>query len=143
MIILVIYDLSKKNDHHAQKVNDAVTSKSGELPPVLDFFKYAQTTGKRKADMQDHERGKKRKLETDELDKAKERVGSTTQSEKIAHRVNMKGIRIPTHIDSFEELKQYSIPSHLYSNLASNGYIYPTGIQSHCIPILLKVSCPP
>ncbi len=143
--------MSSKNNHRAQNVDDLVTLKSGELPPVLDFFKYAQITGKRKAvEKQDRDRGKKRKVETGELDNAQEKtegiergVESTTQSEKVAHRVNTKGTKIPMCINSFDELKKYSIPSHLHSNLASSGYRNPTGIQSYCIPILLEVSCPP
>jgi hypothetical protein len=114
---------------------------------VLDFFKYAQITGKRKAVEKQGDRGKKRKVQTGELNNAQDeiRIGSTASdtSEKIVHRVKTKGTKIPMHINSFDELKKYSIPSHLHSNLASSGYSNPTGIQSYCIPILLEVSCPP
>jgi len=115
---------------------------AGGLPPELDFFKYAQNvTGKRKGTVQTEDiqaRQRRRKVEDIENEESQ-----TEQelSNPTVHRVKTKGINIPTNIESFEELRKYSIPAHLYPNLASNGYKLPTGVQSHCIPILLEVSC--
>jgi len=58
---------------------------------------------------------------------------------RMAQRVTTKGTKVPPPIDSFDDLKKYSIPSHLHANLASSGYKGPTGIQSYCIPVLLHV----
>jgi ATP-dependent RNA helicase DDX52/ROK1 len=130
---------------NATKNHNFTTSMAtaGDLPPELDFFKYAQNvTGKRKGTVQTEDnqaRQRRRRVEDIEHEE------SQTEQElpnpvPTVHRVKTKGINIPTSIGSFEELKKYSIPAHLYPNLASGGYKSPTGVQSHCIPILLEVS---
>lgn len=63
-----------------------------------------------------------------------------SSSNELKQRVVAKGSNVPEHIDSFSALKdRYQIPSHILQNLAQNGYIHPTGIQSYGIPILLEV----
>ena len=113
---------------------------AGDLPAELDFFKYAQNiTGKRKRTVQAevNQARPRRRKEGPEGDSQNE-----TESNLIptANRVKTKGSNIPTNITTFEELRKYSIPAHLYPNLAAGRYRLPTGVQSHCIPILLEVS---
>lgn len=110
---------------------------AGELPAQLDFFRYAQNTTERRKRSPENSHAKKRKVEDNE-DEAFQDAQDLTQT--TAHRVKTKGTNIPRCIASFEELRNYSIPAHLYPNLASSGYKSPTGIQSYCIPILLAVS---
>ena len=114
---------------------------SGEIPAELDFFKYTQGThGKRKpTDKDGSGDAKRRKTSDDEHEDEEAPDISPTKSLRTAHRVTTKGTNIPPHINSFEEMKKYAVPSHLFSNLASSGYQEPTGIQSHCVPMLLEV----
>jgi len=127
--------------------HDKILTVPGELPAGLDFFKYAQNnSGKRKAEgKQDHSREKRRKVERDSCDKehgmdtAKDVPMIQDVPRRAAQRVATKGARVPPPINSFDDLRKYSIPSHLYTNLASSGYKDPTGIQSYCIPVLLQV----
>jgi len=116
-----------------------LNSSSGEIPLELDFFKYApRSNAKRKSSDSTHQEGKKRKIHHEEGDGI-----NTSQVEEDTpariHRVATKGTSVPPHIESFETLKTYSIPSHLLLNLASSGYTKPTSVQAYCVPILLKV----
>ena len=117
-----------------------MNSEEGELPPELDFFKYAKgSSGKRKANdgTQSVKSGKRRKIEddSDEADRAPESQPPTT------HRVIAKGSNVPEPAYSFDILKErYQISSYILSNLLQNGYAYPTSIQSSGIPILLEVT---
>jgi ATP-dependent RNA helicase DDX52/ROK1 len=143
-----VLDFSSDQSHEKQTnaINHNPTSivVASELPVELDFFKYAQNiTGKRKRMTQAEENQitqRRRKGEDCEHAEWHNDHDSTQDSLPTAHRVKTKGTNIPTNITSFEELRKYSIPAHLYANLASGGYKSPTGIQSHCIPILLEVS---
>lgn len=76
------------------------------------------------------------------MDTAKDVSMTQDVPRRTAQRVTTKGARIPPPINSFDDLRKYSIPSHLYVNLASSGYEDPTGIQSYCIPVLLQVHSP-
>ncbi|CAA7259991.1 unnamed protein product [Cyclocybe aegerita] len=164
----VVFDKSKsdvqlfnKKKRPQGKDSSAVNSESGQIPVELDFFRYAQNNGKRKpSESSNQPKGKRRKTESDEEDEdeeaspdskaplpapgptrmqavwalhSKEQKGTRT-----AHRVTTKGTNVPSHVDSFEGLKKYTIPSHLFANLTSSGYKEPTSIQSYCIPIMLE-----
>ena len=118
---------------------------SGELPPELNFFKDAQTNlGKRKvSNTTYHREGKRKKTGSEDLLKNQEDEDEEPRfnSALTTHRVAVRGTNIPQHLDSFEALKEtYELPSHLFSNLCSNGYNKPTSIQAYCAPILLSVS---
>jgi len=121
---------------------------TAELPPDLDFFKYAQ--GKRKTGdalgKGVEPESKKRKTNEEEpepSDEAKGDNGGDAQPRTSAvpkHRVNVKGVNVPAPAETFQDLGvRYNLPSLILSNLAQNGFTHPTGIQSHGIPILLEV----
>ncbi|KAI0932728.1 hypothetical protein AcW1_000238 [Taiwanofungus camphoratus] len=125
----------------------AVAKSSDEIPPELDFFKYAHGgTGKRKASGSAHKEGegsdvdgdlwKKRRI----LDEETEVIEQDEEDPPMPrHRVATKGSNVPEHIDSFDALKdRYHLSSHLLANLAQSGYKRPTGIQSYGIPILME-----
>ncbi|KAI0735604.1 P-loop containing nucleoside triphosphate hydrolase protein [Earliella scabrosa] len=133
----------------------ASTSKrapEGELPPELDFFKYAQGGGTkrkgREADGAADPKGKKRKVEDEDEDEDEETEDEEEEGrEEITeddppmprHRVTTKGNNVPEHAETFEALRErYNISSHLMQNLAQSGYKRPTGIQSYGIPILME-----
>lgn len=129
------------------KASTSTRSPKGELPPELDFFKYAQgCSTKRKArDGGDADpKGKKRRVEEDEDEEEEEEEAM----EEIAdddpplprHRVTTKGNNVPEHAETFQALRErYTISSHLMQNLAQSGYKRPTGVQSYGIPILMEV----
>ena len=126
--------------------------RNDHLPAKLDFFKYTQDAGQ------------KRKLQSDELvgglkKQRKQNGGSEDEGDEGGHsdvdsavgveerpvtrwhQVKTKGLNMPPHFESFEELQtRYSLASHLSSNLEKYGYSRPTSIQSYAIPILLEVS---
>ncbi|KAF8061008.1 P-loop containing nucleoside triphosphate hydrolase protein [Lyophyllum atratum] len=146
-------DFSLFNKTKIQSTKSINTSKApdGELPPELDFFKYAQgDSGKRKKQIDARSggepNGKRRKIEvevTDEEEEEEEEEDKDEGHEETPaaprHRVTAKGSNVPEHVDSFQALKdRYDIPSQIISNIASNGYTLPTGIQSYGIPILLE-----
>lgn len=118
----------------------------GELPPELDFFKYARGGAiKRKVvEEDDHMEGKKRKMSHDS-DSSDEDPGDESENEsskpsKTQHRVVAKGANVPEPVDSFEELgKRYELSGRLLQNVSENGFTTPTGIQSHGTPILMEV----
>ena len=120
----------------------SLNSRSGELPPELNFFKDAQTNiGKRRtSDTSDHREGKRKKTGSEDSLKDEDEEPQPN-SALSTHRVAVRGTNIPQHLDSFEALKEtYELPSQLFSNLCSNGYNKPTSIQAYCAPILLSVS---
>ncbi|EJF58459.1 P-loop containing nucleoside triphosphate hydrolase protein [Dichomitus squalens LYAD-421 SS1] len=130
------------------KASSSAHALAGELPPELDFFKYAQGgIPKRKADEVEGGidlKGKKRRVEGDDEDED-EVVGSrdAQQTEDDPpmprHRVTTKGKDVPEHVETFEALRErFHLPSHLLQKLAQHGYKRPTGIQSHGIPILME-----
>ncbi|KAF8610072.1 P-loop containing nucleoside triphosphate hydrolase protein [Ceratobasidium sp. AG-I] len=108
----------------------------GQLPPELDFFKYAKAaptesltevatteSNVQEAETSSSSQGKKRKLE-----------GALPK-----HRIASTGQDIPAPISEFEELStRYSIPPRLIQNLQNCGYDAPTGIQAHGVPVLLE-----
>jgi ATP-dependent RNA helicase DDX52/ROK1 len=119
-------------------------SGGGDLPTELDFFKYAQggptqlkLCGRKREHSEEGEtRGRKRKREGDFDDVKSE--GDNMPAQR--HKVTSKGSNVPEPMQSFEELRdRYQLQSYLISNLTKNGFSYPTGIQSHGIPILLEV----
>ncbi|KAF8480840.1 P-loop containing nucleoside triphosphate hydrolase protein [Russula ochroleuca] len=127
--------------------------KDGELPPELDFFKYA-TTGalkrKPRPDGEDDARMKRHRKEemasgSDADPEAEADVGSSITTKPIddsrmpRHRVTIKGKNAPGRADTFKELRdRYHIHSQLMDNLERYGYEHPTGIQSTGCPILLE-----
>ncbi|KAH9927466.1 P-loop containing nucleoside triphosphate hydrolase protein [Epithele typhae] len=128
----------------------SIRTVDGELPPELDFFKYAEGgSSKRKAGtgnaVTDSKR-KKRKLDEGDNSEIEDSEGAQEDEEDATedapmprHRVTAKGKDIPAHAETFEEMRdKYNIPSHFMQNLARHGYKRPTGIQSHGVPILLE-----
>lgn len=118
---------------------------SSEIPAELDFFKYAwNSAGKRKHQDHGSERMHDKRRRVDEDDESDHETGLRRKSEKppVKHKVTSKGNNIPDAVETFEGLRnEYQIPSQLLQNLSKNGYDYPTSIQSHAIPIILK-ACP-
>lgn len=121
---------------------------SGHLPAELDFFKYTQDAGqKRKSQSDDmNTRKKRRKEECDSEAKDEDHsdAGPTPETEEQPitqrHQVKTKGSNVPSHFETFEELRtRFSLPSLIASNLEKYGYSKPTSIQSYAIPILLEV----
>ncbi|OJA11435.1 hypothetical protein AZE42_04586 [Rhizopogon vesiculosus] len=130
------------------KVKGVAISHDAQLPPELDFFKYAKaSTGKRKAGDKESDahveskpaklERKRRKIEDESKD---DHSGAEEEVSPIQkHRVTSKGSDVPTPITTFEDLRErYGVSSRLLSNLSDNSYKYPTGIQAHGIPILLE-----
>ncbi|QRW00077.1 DEAD/DEAH box helicase [Ceratobasidium sp. AG-Ba] len=116
----------------------------GQLPPELDFFKYAKSApggstapvpvvADNAQESEDDEegasvlKGKKRKRDEEE------------QAVQPKHRVTTSGENVPASIANFEDLfKRYNLPKRLVQNLERYGYDVPTGIQAHGIPVLLE-----
>ncbi|KAH9891120.1 P-loop containing nucleoside triphosphate hydrolase protein [Cubamyces lactineus] len=120
------------------KASTSSAAPEGELPPELNFFKYAEggapkrkaTTGEADSDP----KGKKRKVDEEQDEASKE--GDPPMPR---HRVTTKGSNVPEHVETFDALRErYSLSNHLLSNLAQHGYKRPTGIQSYGIPILME-----
>ncbi|KAI0762573.1 P-loop containing nucleoside triphosphate hydrolase protein [Fomes fomentarius] len=127
------------------KASTSTRSLEGELPPELDFFKYAQgCSTKRKArdgDGRDADpKGKKRRVEEDEDEEEEEATEDIADDPPLPrHRVTTKGNNVPEHVETFKALRErYTISSHLMQNLAQSGYKHPTGVQSYGIPILME-----
>src|SRR6267154_1558020 len=137
-----IHVLLQKASSKDAKGKGVQTSHDAQLPPELDFFKYAKSsTGKRKAGDKESDahaeskqgkvERKRRKIEDeskdsdDDHDSAEEEVPTMQK-----HRVTAKGSDVPNPISSFEDLReQYHVPPRLLSNLSENNYKNPTGIQ--------------
>ncbi|KAM5530191.1 hypothetical protein V8D89_016143 [Ganoderma adspersum] len=123
------------------KASTSTHAPEGELPPELDFFKYAQSGNpKRKvSDAAVGPKGKRRRVE----DGSEDEDVATEQAEgdppMPRHRVTAKGNNVPEHVETFEALRErYGLASQLFQNLAQHGYKRPTGIQSYGIPILME-----
>ncbi|KAI9059579.1 P-loop containing nucleoside triphosphate hydrolase protein [Trametes sanguinea] len=122
------------------KASTSAQAADGELPPELNFFKYAEGGApKRKqsgADGESDPKGKKRKVDEDEVEDEDQK---TDDPPMPRHRVTTKGSNVPEHVETFEALRErYQLSNHLLSNLAEHGYKRPTGIQSYGIPILME-----
>lgn len=66
---------------------------------------------------------------------------SDGDASRVRVRVTAKGSGVPPPIDVFDDLlDRYKMPQRLLSNLGDNRFKYPTGVQTHGIPILLEVS---
>ncbi|KDN51551.1 hypothetical protein RSAG8_00096, partial [Rhizoctonia solani AG-8 WAC10335] len=140
-----------RNDVKLFSAGNAESSKSvksstqdlvpGQLPPELDFFKYAKAAPSGSASesaaplrptkaKEDNEsaQGKKRK-----------RGGEDRKQSLVKHRVTLSGDSVPSPITEFEDLtSRYKIPQRLLQNIENCGYDSPTGIQAHGIPVLLE-----
>ena len=144
------------SSHNDTKGKEKKRLKDGELPPELDFFKYA-TAGpsKRKPSGpggEGHARTKRhRKDESingsdanteDEMDVDSSMTTNLGDNSRLPRqRVTIKGNNAPRRADTFKELHdRYRIHSQLMENLKQYDYEYPTGIQSAGCPILLEVS---
>ncbi|KAI9509849.1 P-loop containing nucleoside triphosphate hydrolase protein [Russula earlei] len=128
--------------------------KDGDLPPELDFFKYAMAgTSKRKMPGQggdDHAKRKRHRKEEiadcSHTNSEDERDGDSNSTIDLninapmpRHRVTTKGNNVPKRVETFEELRdRYRVNPQLMGNLKRYGYEYPTGIQSSGCPILLE-----
>ncbi|KAF9535747.1 P-loop containing nucleoside triphosphate hydrolase protein [Crepidotus variabilis] len=145
------FQLFKRQKPTTPKNSVIAQPNAGELPAELDFFKSTRSsssTGKRKAASRQQSTEEKRRrvddMDVDEdenedkEDAAQRLTEASVKARKTSHRVTAKGKNVPSHVNTFDELKKYSISSHLYANLVSSGYVEPTGIQSHCMPILLE-----
>ncbi|KAI6005063.1 P-loop containing nucleoside triphosphate hydrolase protein [Pisolithus orientalis] len=128
-------------------------SLDSQLPPELDFFKYA-TGGqsKRKVTHDESVAGasrpadpsgsiqKRRKVDAEDQlsdDGSNDEEADGTPARK--HRVVSKGSDVPMPADKFEELaERYGMAPRLLANLREHNYKHPTGVQAHGIPILLE-----
>jgi ATP-dependent RNA helicase DDX52/ROK1 len=137
------------------KGKGVLISHDTQLPPELDFFKYAKASaGKRKAGDKEsdvHAEGKpekaerkRRKIEDESTDSDDNDIGTEEDTPTMQkHRVTAKGSDVPKPFASFEDLhERYHVPPRLLSNLYEHNYKHPTGIQAHGIPILLEVNLP-
>jgi len=144
------------SSHIDAKGKERKRLKDGELPPELDFFKYA-TAGpsKRKPsrpDGEDHARTKRHRKDEeadgsdanaeDEADGDSSMTTNPSDNSGMPRqRVTIKGNNAPRRADTFKELhERYRIHSQLMDNLKRYDYEHPTGIQSAGCPILLEVS---
>ncbi|OSX67895.1 hypothetical protein POSPLADRAFT_1043079 [Postia placenta MAD-698-R-SB12] len=134
-----LFDKTKASSHKGKSVAKAADE---EIPPELDFFKYAQGgSSKRKASEGEGDTPtmkKSKKQRTDDEDS-----GGQTQDEEDPpmprHRVTTKGTNVPEHAETFQAFQeQYNMSPVLLSNLKQSGYKHPTGIQSYGIPILME-----
>ncbi|KAG1749675.1 P-loop containing nucleoside triphosphate hydrolase protein [Suillus paluster] len=133
------------------KGKGVLISHDAQLPPELDFFKYAKApAGKRKAEEKESDphteskhgkvERKRRKIEDESSKSDNNYSGAEEEAPTMQkHRVTAKGSDVPNSIASFEDLRErYHVPPRLLSNLSENSYKHPTGIQAHGIPILLE-----
>ncbi|KAH7883921.1 P-loop containing nucleoside triphosphate hydrolase protein [Phlebopus sp. FC_14] len=144
-------DVQRFNAHtRDEKEKNIVISQDSELPPELDFFKYAQAgPSKRKAansepqlsnaTQQPRKERKRRKIDPEVVLNDDEDVGTDDDAERPRHRVTAKGSDVPKPVDAFQHLQErYNVPPRLLKNLQENSFKHPTGVQSHGIPILLE-----
>ncbi|KAH9964569.1 P-loop containing nucleoside triphosphate hydrolase protein [Russula dissimulans] len=140
------------SSHNDTKGKERRELKDGELPPELDFFKYAAAGAlKRKhpGPGEGHAKRKRHKKEvmdgSDANSEDKEDGSSDIGVDHMANfpmprdRVTAKGNNAPERVATFEELRdRYRIKPQLMGNLKRYGYEHPTGIQSAGCPILLE-----
>jgi len=138
--------------HNDTKGKERKELKHGELPPELDFFKYAAAGAlKRKhpGPGEGHAKRERHKKEvmdgSDANSEDKEDGSSDIGVDHMANfpmprdRVTAKGNNAPERVATFEELRdRYRINPQLMGNLKRYGYEHPTGIQSAGCPILLE-----
>ena len=122
--------------------------KNDHLPAELDFFRYTQDAGKKRKTQSDDLGGWKRRrkeendsgVEDEDNGDTCSILGAEEQHVPRRHQVKTKGLNVPPHFETFEELRaRYSFSSLIASNLEKYGYSKPTSIQSYAIPILLEV----
>ncbi|KAF8758461.1 P-loop containing nucleoside triphosphate hydrolase protein [Rhizoctonia solani] len=108
----------------------------GQLPPELDFFKYAKAAPNGPASAPTSM--KPPKSEESESSPGKKHPNTSRES-LPKHRVTSSGDGVPSPISEFEDLSsRYKIPQRLLQNIENCGYDSPTGIQAHGIPVLLE-----
>lgn len=115
------------------------------MPAALDFFKYAQGgPSKRKVEGFAEKSSKRRKVDAHESDDESDLDVAEDPEElppMFRHRVKTTGDDVPEHLAAFDDMQtRYNVPPRILSNLTSNGFITPTGIQAYGIPILLAAS---
>ena len=141
----VLQDTAEKVTPQAQSANN--------LPPSLDFFKYAKGKGQAKTGVASTETMPKEESDSDEgqrIGEKRSRRGDHDDRISLApalrHRVTTKGQRVPAESKTFEDMEQrFKLPSHVMKNVLACGYSEPTAIQRVGIPILAEVtphSCP-
>jgi ATP-dependent RNA helicase DDX52/ROK1 len=152
--LVVLAQNQQGSSHIDAKGKERKRLDDGELPPELDFFKYA-TAGpsKRKPSGPGEGRAVTKRHRKDESADASdanaedevdgESSMTTNPSDNSGmprQRVTIKGNNAPRRADTFKELHdRYRIHSQLMDNLKRYEYEYPTGIQSAGCPILLEV----
>lgn len=131
-----------KTSKTLDKGKGVAAAASSELPPELDFFKYAPGGSgsiKRKEDTEKDDTPRKKPRVVDDVHEHAD-DSSQPSTSMPRQRVTAKGSDVPEAIESFEELStRYDVAPRLLANLAESGYNHPTGIQAHGIPILLEV----
>ncbi|CAE6423999.1 unnamed protein product [Rhizoctonia solani] len=140
-----------RNDVKLFGAGDAESSKSvksstqdlssGQLPPELDFFKYAKAVPSGSASEAAAPVKPTKPREEAEPTQGKKRKRSDEEREKslLKHRVTSSGDNVPSPIVEFEDVSsRYKVPQRLLQNIESCGYDSPTGIQAHGIPVLLE-----
>ncbi|KDN51552.1 hypothetical protein RSAG8_00097, partial [Rhizoctonia solani AG-8 WAC10335] len=140
-----------RNDVKLFSAGNAESSKSvksstqdlvpGQLPPELDFFKYAKAAPSGSAsESAAPVRPTKAKEDTESAQGKKRKRGDEDRKESLVkHRVASSGDSVPSPITEFEDLpSRYKIPQRLLQNIEHCGYDSPTGIQAHGIPVLLE-----
>ncbi|KAH7340510.1 P-loop containing nucleoside triphosphate hydrolase protein [Rhizoctonia solani] len=113
----------------------------GQLPPELDFFKYAKAApGGSASESVIPSRPAKAKEEAEIAQGRKRKRSDGERKESLPkHRVTSSGDNVPSPIAEFEDLSpRYMIPQRLLQNIEKCGYDSPTGIQAHGIPVLLE-----
>ncbi|KAI0294829.1 P-loop containing nucleoside triphosphate hydrolase protein [Russula brevipes] len=143
-----LFSGSSRND---VKGKGETVLKEGELPPELDFFKYATAEASKRKHSGSSRDARRKRHRKEEMDgwhaNAEDEEGSgsdmagehSTKSPMLRHRITTKGNNPPNRVDTFDELRdKYRIHSQLMGNLKRYGYKHPTGIQSAGCPILLE-----
>ncbi|CAE6435664.1 unnamed protein product [Rhizoctonia solani] len=114
---------------------------SGQLPPELDFFKYAKAAPSGSAsESVAPVKPTKSKEEAEPTQGKKRKRGDEERKESLLkHRVTSSGDNVPSPIVEFEDIySRYKVPQRLLQNIENCGYDSPTGIQAHGIPVLLE-----
>ena len=143
-IILLRILRSTQPTNRATAKTEKGKEKGDQLPPELDFFKYAQggATKRKAVELESNDGSGKEKRnrgrsssDVEYAEDAKEEGPSIPR-----HRVTSKGSNVPDPAMSFKDLQErYDIPSRIMQNLDEYGYKSPTAIQMHAAPILLEV----
>ncbi|CAE7217708.1 unnamed protein product [Rhizoctonia solani] len=113
----------------------------GQLPPELDFFKYAKAaSGGPTSGSTVLAKPTKSKEEPKSAQGQKRKRSDEEPKELLPkHRVTSSGDKIPPPITEFSDLpSRYNIPQRLLQNIENCGYDSPTDIQAHGIPVLLE-----